>query len=201
MSEEIASRDTQIATLKSELEGYRVTSEDTESALQTAQSTQESYEMVIRVYNQFQGGQTSNADMLEGMLAISLDSLGEEGKAMYDEVASELFPTMCARLYGEAQSAMESADYAGALEALQKVIQMDSGYEDGAALKLLGDAYAQSGDKENADKVYGRVVAEHADTEAAKSAQNALDGVPDEPDDGGSDESGDGSTDDGGDGE
>ncbi len=199
MSEEIASRDTQIATLKSELEGYRVTSEDTESALQTAQSTQESYEAVIRVYNQFQGGQTSNADMLEGMLAISLDSLGEEGKAMYDEVASELFPTMCERLYNEARSAMEAADYAGALETLQKVVQMDSGYEDGAALKLLGDAYAQSGDKENADKTYARVVAEHAGTEAANAAQNALDGVPDEPDDGGADDdsgdNGDGSTD------
>ncbi|MCI8638425.1 MAG: tetratricopeptide repeat protein [Coprococcus sp.] len=198
MSEEIASRDTQIATLKSELEGYRVTSEDTESALQTAQSTQESYEAVIRVLNQFHEGQTSNADMLAAMLSINLDSLGDQGKAMYDEVAADLFPTMCERLYGEAQSAMEAADYAGALENLTKVIQMDSGYEDGAALKLLGDAYAKSGDKENADKTYGRVVAEHAGTEAAESAQRALDGVPDEPDDDGGAGSGDGDNDDNG---
>lgn len=199
MSEEISSRDTQIATLKNELEGYRVTSEDTESALETAQSTQSSYEAVIRVYHQFREGQTSNADMMEGLLAVSRDSLGDQGKAMYDEVSAELFPTMCERLYGEAQSAMDAENYAGALETLQKVIQMDSGYEEGAALKMLGDAYAKSGDKESADKTYGRVVAEHAGTEAAQAAQKALDGVPETSSEDG-DDGNDGGTDDGNDG-
>ena len=43
LSEQIASKDAQINALKKELEGYRSSSDEAESAIATAQSTQESY--------------------------------------------------------------------------------------------------------------------------------------------------------------
>lgn len=178
LSEEIDSRDTQIETLKKELESYRSTSDEAETALQSAQSTQESYEALMTVYNQYEGGQTSNADMLEGLLTVTPDALGEQGKAIYDEISGELFPTMCERLYGEAVSSMDEGNYADAITNLEKVIQMDAGYSDGDALKLLGDAYSGNGDADKAKETYEKVVSDYAGTQAAEDAQNALNGTP-----------------------
>lgn len=179
LSEEIDSRDTQIDTLKKELESYRNTSDEAETALQTAQSTQESYEALMKVQSQYEGGQTSNADMLEGLLTVTPDALGEQGKGIYDEISGDLFPKMCERLYGEAVSSMSEENYAEAVTALEKVIRMNEGYEDGTALKLLGDAYAGNGDADKAKEIYEKVIADYGDTQAAEDAQKELDGTSD----------------------
>lgn len=179
LSEEIDSRDTQIDTLKKELESYRNTSDEAETALQTAQSTQESYEALMKVQSQYEGGQTSNADMLEGLFTVTPDALGEQGKGIYDEISGDLFPKMCERLYGEAVSSMSEENYVEAVTALEKVIRMDEGYEDGAALKLLGDAYAGNGDADKAKEIYEKVIADYGDTQAAEDAQKELDGTSD----------------------
>lgn len=178
LSEQIASKDAQINALKKELEGYRSSSDEAESAIATAQSTQESYEKLMTVYTQYQGGNTSNADMMEGLLGVTPDALGEQGKAIYDEIGGDLFPKMCERLYAQAQSDMEAASYGEAVDALEKVIKMDQGYDEGKALKLLGDAYAGNGDSEKAKEIYGKVTADYSGTDAANEAQNALDGTP-----------------------
>lgn len=178
LSEQISSQEAQINALKKELEGYRSSSDEAESAIATAQSTQESYEQLMTVYTQYQGGNTSNADMLEGLLVVTPDALGEQGKAIYDEIAGDLFPKMCERLYREAQSNMEAASYAEAVSALERIIRMDEGYEEGRALKLLGDAYAENGDADKAKEIYERVTANYSGTDAASEAQSALDGTP-----------------------
>ena len=187
LSEQIASKDAQINALKKELEGYRSSSDEAESAIATAQSTQESYEKLMTVYNQYQGGNTSNADMLEGLLAVTPDALGEQGKAIYGEISGDLFPKMCERLYAQAQSDMEGGSYGEAVTALESVIRMDEGYDEGKALKLLGDAYAGNGDAEKAKETYEKVTANYSGTDAANDAQNALSGTPAENNSGGED--------------
>lgn len=143
LSEEVASRDIQIAALKEELEDYRSTSTETQNALQTAKATQESYETLLEVERQFDGGATSNADMLTGLFNVNPDTLGEGAKAIYDKIAGELFPTMCERYYGQAKSAIESGDYKSAIEKLEQVVYMDEGYDSGNAKKLLEEAKAK----------------------------------------------------------
>lgn len=187
LSEQIASKDAQINALKKELEGYRSSSDEAESAIATAQSTQESYEKLMTVYNQYQGGNTSNADMLEGLLAVTPDALGEQGKAIYDEISGDLFPKMCEKLYAQAQSDMEGGSYGEAVTALESVIRMNEGYDEGKALKLLGDAYAGNGDAEKAKEIYEKVTANYSGTDAANEAQNALSGTPAENNSGGED--------------
>lgn len=187
LSEQIASKDAQINALKKELEGYRSSSDEAESAIATAQSTQESYEKLMVVYNQYQGGNTSNADMLEGLLAVTPDALGEQGKAIYDEISGDLFPKMCEKLYAQAQSDMNGGSYGEAAAALESVIRMNEGYDEGKALKLLGDAYAGNGDAEKAKEIYEKVTANYSGTDAANEAQNALSGTPAENNSGGED--------------
>lgn len=192
LSEQLAARDTQIDALKKELEGYRSTSDEAESAIQTAGSTRESYEALLKVSKQFDGGDTSNADMLEGLLTVNPEALGEQAKAVYDEIAGELFPVMCKRLYAQAKDSMSENDYAAAVTNLEKVVRMDEGYEEGEALKLLADAYAGNNDAENAKATYEKVVQNYAGTQAAADAQKALSGVNPARDQGSGDEQGQG---------
>lgn len=139
LSEEVAARDTQISVLKDELESYRSTDEEAKSAIESSGNTQESYEMVLRVKELYDAGATSNADMTELLLQVQPDALGERGKAVYDEVAGELFPKMCERYYQSAQEKIAAEDYAGAVTDLEKVVQMDLEYDGGSAKLLLED--------------------------------------------------------------
>lgn len=178
LSEQISSQDAQISALKKELEGYRSSSDEAENAIATAQSTQDSYEQLMTVYSQYNGGNTSNADMVEGLLKVNASALGEQGKAIYDEISGELFPKQCEKLYGQAKSNVEAANYADAVTALEQVIAMDAGYDEGRALKLLGDAYAGNGDADKAKETYEKVTSDYSGTDAANEAQSALDGTP-----------------------
>jgi len=148
LSEEIAARDTQINVLKEELENFRSTDEEAQNAIVSSQGTQESYETVMRVKELYDAGETSNADMTELLLQVNPETLGEKGKAIYDEVAGELFPLMCQRYYENAQEKMDAEDYAGAVSDLEKVIQMDAEYQEGNAQLLLEEAKQKVGETE-----------------------------------------------------
>lgn len=177
LSEEVASRDIQITTLKEELDSYRSTNTEAENAIETGKSTKESYESLMKVSAQYEGGQTSHADMLEGLLKVNPDSLGDRGKDIYDEISEKLFPTMCERYYGEASTNLSAGNYTGAVSKLEKVIQMKPKYKSGKALKLLGDAYAGAGEVDKAKETYEKVIKDFNGKSAAKDAKKALDAM------------------------
>ena len=52
---------------------------------------------------------------------------------------------------------------------------MDEGYEEGAALLLLAQSYEKSGDQNQANLKYQKLVESYPDTEAAQTAKEALD--------------------------
>lgn len=64
-SDQIETQKSQINALKTELESYRSTSEQTENAQATAASTQESYEVLINVSDHYRAQDMSNASMVE----------------------------------------------------------------------------------------------------------------------------------------
>ena len=164
LSEQIASQKTQIQTLKDELEGYRNSSDEVESAKQTAASTQDSYDALVKVYQQYYGGTTSNADMADTLLGLNRDSLGEEGQKIYDSISGSVFPRVCVSLYSTAQYEVQSGNYDDAISDLEKIQKMDDSYSDGGVYKLLGDAYAGKGDKDNAKSNYEKqrpIIREH----------------------------------------
>ena len=177
LSEQIASQKTQIQTLKDELEGYRNSSDEVESAKQTAASTQDSYDALVKVYQQYYGGTTSNADMADTLLGLNRDSLGEEGQKIYDSISGSVFPRVCVSLYSTAQYEVQSGNYDDAISDLEKIQKIDDSYSDGGVYKLLGDAYAGKGDKDNAKSNYEKAATDYPGTQAAYSAQSALDAM------------------------
>ena len=145
LSEEVAARDTQISVLKQELDGYRSTSDEAENAIQTSKGTQQNYEALLNVKALYDGGQTSNADMLDILLQIDANSLETYGKTIYDEISGDLFPKMCTRLYASGSEKLNAGDYEGAIADLEKVVRMDEKYENGNAASLLEEARQKKG--------------------------------------------------------
>lgn len=174
-SDKIATQESQIGALQTELEDYRAQSEESENAKVTAESTQESYEIVMNIYDHFKAEDMSDQAMLDQMLKVSAEALGTEGKAMYDEITDSLYPRMCERLYGEAASSLEAEDYDTAVEKLVQVVAMDSTYDKGNASLKLAQCYEKQGEDEKATLQYQKIISEFEGKEAAKTAQKALD--------------------------
>ena len=142
-----------------------------------SQKTQDSYDALIKVYQQYYGGTTSNADMADTLLGLNRDSLGEEGQKIYDSISGSVFPRVCVSLYSTAQYEVQSGNYDDAISDLEKIQKMDDSYSDGGVYKLLGDAYAGKGDKDNAKSNYEKAATDYPGTQAAYSAQSALDAM------------------------
>ena len=174
-SDKIATQEAEISALTKELDAYRSTSEETENAQATANSTKDSYELVMNIAKHYAAKDMGAEAMLEELLKIVPDSLGTVGRDQYEEITGELYPRMCTNLFGTAQENFEVANYASAITNLEKVMQMDEGYNDGAAMLLLAQSYEKSGDIEQANLKYQKVIESYAGTQAAENAQAALD--------------------------
>lgn len=189
-SDQIETQKSQINALKTELESYRSTSEQTENAQATAASTQESYEVLINVSDHYRAQDMSNANMVEELLKITPDSLGTIGRETYNAMADDLFPAMCAELYATSQQNYEVANYDAAVTNLENVMRMDEEYEDGAAMLLLAQTYEKKGEQDKANLRYQKLVETYPDTDVAAAAKEALDAqqpksAEDEEEDGG----------------
>ncbi len=174
-SDKIATQEAQISALKKELEEYRSTSEETQNAQATAESTQSSYEIVMSIAAHYRAGDMSDAAMLEELLKVNADSLGTVGRDKFEEITSELYPRMCSNLFSTSQQNYEVANYDTAITNLEQVMQMDAGYNDGAAMLLLAQSYEKKGDQDQANMKYQKIIEDYPDTDAARAAQEALD--------------------------
>lgn len=174
-SDQIATQTAQISALKKELEEYRSASEETQNAQATAESTQSSYEIVMSIASHYRANDMSDSAMLEQLLQVNADSLGTVGRETFDEITSELYPRMCGDLYSTSQKNYEVANYETAISNLEQVMKMDEGYNDGGAMLLLAQSYEKSGEQDQANLKYQKILEAYPDTEAAQAAQEALD--------------------------
>lgn len=199
-SNQIAEQEAQISALKTELDGYRATSEETENVQATAASTQDSYERLMNVAEHYRAQDMSNAAMLEELLAIKSDSLGTVGKETFDDITGDLYPEMCSDLYSTSQKNFEVANYDMAVTNLETVMRIDEYYDNGGAMLLLAQTYEKQGEQDKANILYQKLVENYPDTNAASEAQDALDAQQGGGDDADTDDGGGGNTDTGQDG-
>ena len=174
-SDQIATQKAQISALKKELEEYRSTSEETQNAQATAESTQDSYEIVMNINSHYQAGDMSNEAMLEELLKVNPDSLGTVGREKFESITGELYPRMCENLYATSQNNYNVANYDMAITNLETIMKMDEGYSDGAAMLLLAQSYEKKGEQDQANIRYQKIIEAYPETDAAASAQEALD--------------------------
>lgn len=175
-SQEIASQKAQVSALKKELEGYRTASDQAEAAQATAATAQESYEALMTVADQYASGNYSNADMAQNLKNVNAGVLGQGGLEKYNSLAESIYPSVCSKLYRNAEEYHDTGDTANEIAALEEIISMQEGYEDGEALLALADAYTASGDTEKGKEKYNRVIELFPSTENAVKAQKGLEG-------------------------
>ena len=190
-SDQIKSLEAQVSAQTRTLDDYRASGAELETNTNQAQTTQTSYESLMTVSDQYDAGQTSDADMANTLLNVTRDSLGESGQALYDELATEIYPDACDTFFVQGTEAMDSGDYETAMNAFYKIRWMDEGYNDGQALFNLAQAYMQLGENENAITYFQMVVDNYGDSEYAAEAQTNLDTLNQAAADSGEDTSGD----------
>ncbi len=181
-SDQIAAKESEISALQKQVEDYQAKEKELEAEKQKAANTQSSYEALIDVIDHYNQNNYSTTNLIDELLALSTDSLGEVGKAQYDEMTSEIFPKQCDKLYRSARQSYRVENYGTAIESLEKVMKMNESYEDGKALLLLADSYAGNGDTEKATEKYNRVIELFPDSDVAQKATEALNGTNDDGD-------------------
>lgn len=175
LSDTVAEQKTLITSMEKELDEYKANADVYTIQETNTTSTIDSYEIVMNVYTRYYANDTSDADMMEEMLKVNPDKLGPLGRAKYDEIANLLYPRTCKRLLKAAQGKVASGDHAGAITDLNNVVKMIPGYESGSAMLLLAQCYEATGDLQNANAYYHKIIDEMAGTQAAGAAQSALD--------------------------
>lgn len=176
-SERINALEAQISAQTRTLDEYRKNDTDTENNAQSAASTADSYENLLTAYNQWTSQSYTDDVMADSLLNVNRDSLGDGGKALYDEMSADVFPGASESLYSGGIASLEVANYDTAIASLGKVIRMDENYDSGGALLNLGLAYMRNGDNDNAVKYLKRVIELFPDTDNAQEAQNGLSSI------------------------
>ena len=105
----------------------------------------------MNISTHYYAGDMGNQAMAEELLKVNADSLGTVGRETYDEMTGNIYPQVCSTLYSAAQESVDVANYQTAITNLEQVIQMDAGYNDGAAMLLLAEAYQRNGDQDQAN--------------------------------------------------
>ena len=172
-SDKIAAQEAQISALKKELDSYRATNEESETAKETAASTQESYEIVLNIYDHFRSEEMSDSAMVDELLKVNPESLGTKARETYDEMTGTLYPRYSETIYGTAKANYDVANYTDAISNLTKVIQMEAGYDDGKAMLLLARSYKKSGDEDNAKKWLEKVESDYPDLDTSEDEGDA----------------------------
>ena len=178
-SEQIAALETEVELLKKEVEGYKATSAQTEAEKQVAQGTQASYEVLVNIIEHYHDANYKRSTLVDELLTVTMDSLGESGKAIYDKIAKEVFVAECAELYPIAVRSYEAVNYKRAIECLERIVLMDEKYNNGEALYMMVDIYQKQKETDKANAKYNRILELFPDSEVANRAKTLME--PTEP--------------------
>ena len=174
-TDKIAAQQAQIDALKTELEEYR-RNPDLQTTDDTKTSVKDSYENLVKSVEEYANHTNADETILNQMLKINKDQLGEIGKEKYEKVANDLFPKYVEYYFNRAKAEYGEKNYKDAAEYLKSVLKMEDDYSDGEAMLMLANTYMHLEDKKNAKIYYKLVIKNHKDNAIAKAAKSGLEG-------------------------
>lgn len=173
-SDQIAAKNAEVSALKKEMEGYKETTEAAEEAQAVAAGTKSSYEALLSVYEHSRDQSYDEEKLAQEIKAVKKEPLGTQAAALYDEIYESAVTKLCEEKYKAGLKSYEAGNYKKAVTALELVVSLEEGYEDGKALLALADAYEKEGQTDKAKTSYEKVVELYPDTEIAKEAGKKL---------------------------
>lgn len=173
-SEQILALESEKELLTKELNGYKEASAETEAEKAVAQSTKSSYEILVSAVEHYHDANYSRSKLVDELLTIQTDALGETGKATYDKITQEVFVAECAEIYPGAKESYTVLNYTRASQLLERVTSMDEKYDNGEALFMLLNIYQKRNETEKATQTYNRILELFPDTDVAKRAATLM---------------------------
>ena len=169
-SSDLAVYSAQIETLTEQIKESEENVTAAQDQIDTAGMTAANYDGLITAVN---AGNNGAADVAANALAaMDPETLSEEGRAVYDKVASEV-PTALAAAYKQLGiAAFNSKDYETAIKKLEAA--MATGVVDYDVMNYLAHSYSLSGDTANSDRVLNLIIAQYPDTQHAENARSFL---------------------------
>ena len=178
-SEQIAACKSEIDLLNRELEAYKAESEATAEEKAIAMGTKSSYEALIEAIQTYSKESYSRASLVDDLLAIKTDSLGEVGMATYKAMTQVLFEEECSSLYDYAKKNFDVKNYHITIERMERVMKIDKQYADGAAMLLLMESYHDTKETSKAEALYNEIIELFPDSDVSVTATQIMRGTTD----------------------
>ncbi len=131
-----------------------------------------SYDQLLVAYIKYNEEDTEAAGAALGM--VDENHLSENALNIYKTINAEVNEEYLASLYADGYEAYQSKRYDEAIENLQKTVDMDETYQNGAALYYLAQSYRKNDNLEAAKPYYQKVVDLYPDTERASIARQYI---------------------------
>ena len=176
-SEQLAAKKSEIDLLNRELEAYQAEQEATAEEKQIAMNTKASYEALIEAMETYSKDSYNRSSLVDEMLAIQTEPLGEKAIATYEAITTVIFAEECESLYDYAKKNFAVKNYDIVVERLERVMTIDEDYDDGQAKLLLMQTYHEKGEVEKAETLYQDILGEYKDTEVAQTATQIMNGI------------------------
>lgn len=178
-NDSLTTRNQEIKSLESQIEELNKQIEKQENDSDDAQKIVDSYEQLLVAYDAFAQQNIQGA----GDTIVNVDSklLGTQAKAIYDTLNAQVNEQYIAAVYTQAEQDYRGNRFPEAITGLEKVVQVEEDYNDGYAIYYLAQSYRQTGDLENAQKYYQKMVELHPGTARARKSQQYLDEMSQQP--------------------
>lgn len=170
-SNTMATQSAELKKMEEEIAQSQETVSSAQEQIQQADDKVTTYENLIKAYAAFQSGNfTSAANVLKN---VNSDLLSVDAKEIYDSIYANVKSTMKKEMKTEGEVAFYQKDYAAAIEAFQKALELDD--SDGEVWNLLAHSYKMSGDFEKAKETFQSIVDKFPGTKKASTAKKYID--------------------------
>ncbi len=142
------------------------------SAYDDKQDVATSYDNLFAAQNALDAGDEQSAS--ESIQLVTKDVLGESGQRAYDSLYTKLGPTIVKGYYDDGNKFYLEENYESAITNFEKVVEIDEGYNNGAAVFLLGDCYRLTGEKEAALECFTKVVDNYPNSKWGRQAKTYI---------------------------
>lgn len=169
-SNTMASQETQITELKSQIEESDNTVASAQQQISEAGEKTAAYENLLKAFSAYNSERYDQAaKALEGM---NTELLSVDAKAVYDKIYTNIQTTMFRQLLKDGQESFDNADYVTAIDKLTKAKEINA--DDFTVLNLLAHSYRYAGDTQSAIANFQEIVSKFPKTKRATSAQNFI---------------------------
>lgn len=180
-SQEIDAQRAQINALTTELDTYRVESENLEELMEKSDNLIGNFELLIEIEELFEAGKILDKSILELISQIEVTTLGEKAEEKFIAIKEEVYQSQLENRYPTALAKFNVKDSNNALTELEIIVEIDESYKEYEAMLMLAITYKDLEQFDNAIKYFEIISKNCTKEEILESAKEELNEITLEP--------------------